>query len=78
MRHARHVVETHRNELIPRAQSALDLTLRHYELGRQSFLALTQARQVLVELRHAQVGAAARYHALLVDLDRLTAAGAAP
>ncbi len=73
LQHARHVFETHRDEIIPKAESALALNRRGYELGRFSFLALTQAQQVLVELRATQVEAAARYHRLLVDIERLTA-----
>lgn len=73
LRHARHVFETHRDEIIPKAESALALNRHGYELGRFSFLALTQAQQVVVELRAAQVEAAARYHRLLVDIERLTA-----
>ena len=78
LQHASHVFETHRDEIIPKAESALALNRRGYELGNFSFLALTQAQQVLVELRAAQVDAAARYHRLLVDIERLTTISGAP
>lgn len=77
LQHARHVFETHRDEMIPKAESALALSRRGYELGRFSFLAMTQAQQLLVELRETQVDAAARFHRLLVDIERLTATSGA-
>lgn len=73
LQHARHVFETHREQLIPQAEQALELNQRGYELGRFSFFVLIQSQQQLAQLRNARVEAAARYHALLVDIDRLTA-----
>lgn len=77
LQHARHVFDTHRNDMIPKADAALALNRRGYELGRLNFLTMTQAQQVLVELRAAQVDAAARFHRLLVDIERLTATSGA-
>ncbi|MBK9497629.1 MAG: TolC family protein [Xanthomonadales bacterium] len=77
LQHARHVFETHRNELIPQAEQALELNQRGYEVGRFSFFVLIQSQQQLAQLRNARVEAAARYHALLVDIDRLTATSGA-
>ncbi len=77
LQHARHVFDTHRNDMIPKAESALTLNRRGYELGRLNLLIMTQAQQVLVELREAQVDAAARFHRLLVDIERLTATSGA-
>lgn len=73
LQHARHVVEIHRDSLIPQAEQALAVNQRGYELGRFSFLALMQAQQQLAQLHSARIEAAARYHALRVDIDRLTA-----
>ncbi len=77
LQHARHVVETHQENLIPQAEQALALNLRGFELGRFSLFVLIQSQQQLAQLRNARVEAAARYHALLVDIDRLTAASGA-
>lgn len=73
LQHSRHVVEAHRDTLIPKAEQALAVTSRGYELGRFNFMALNQSQQQLTELRTASVEAAARYHLLLVDIERLTA-----
>lgn len=73
LQHARHVVETHRDELIPMAEQALQVNRRGYELGRFSFLVMNQSQQQLAELRTTRIEAAAQYHALLVDIERLTA-----
>ena len=77
LQHARHVVETHRDELIPQAERALALNQRGYEMGGFSFFVLIQSQQQLAQLRIARVEAAARYHALLVEIDRLTATSGA-
>lgn len=73
LQHARHVVEAHRNDLIGQAGSAASATRRGYESGRLNFYTLAQAEQLLTELRLAELAAAARYHRLLVDIERLTA-----
>jgi cobalt-zinc-cadmium efflux system outer membrane protein len=73
LQHARQVFETHEVQLIPQAEQALELNQRGYDLGRFSFFVLMQSQQQLAQLRNARVEAAARYHALLVDIDRLTA-----
>jgi cobalt-zinc-cadmium efflux system outer membrane protein len=77
LQHARHVFDTHRDGLIPQAEQALELNQRGYELGRFSFFVLIQSQQQLAQLRIARIEAAARYHALLVDIDRLTATSGA-
>lgn len=77
LQHARHVFEAHRDQLIPKAEQALAVNRRGYELGRFSFLVLIQSQQQLAELRTAQIEAAARYHALFVDIERLTATSGA-
>lgn len=77
LQHARHVVESHRDSLIPQAEQALAVNQRGYDLGRFSFFVLIQSQQQLAQLRTAQIEAAARYHALLVDIERLTATSGA-
>lgn len=77
LQQARRVFETHRDAMIPKAEAALTLNLQGYERGRFGFLVLTQAQQALVDLRRAQVDAAARYHQLLIDIERLTATSGA-
>lgn len=73
LEHARHVVEVHDAELIPKAERALAANRKGYEQGSFSFLTLSQAQQQVAELRAARLAAAARYHALLIDIERLTA-----
>lgn len=77
LQQARRVFETHRDAMIPKAEAALTLNLQGYERGRFGFLVLTQAQQALVDLRRAQVDATARYHRLLIDIERLTATSGA-
>lgn len=78
LQHARHVVETHRDRLIPQAEQALAVNQRGYEQGRFSFFVLNQSQQQLAQLRTARIEAAARFFVLRADIERLTAsAGAA-
>ena len=71
--HARTEVESLRGRVVPKAEQALAFTRRGFEAGRFSFLSLSQAQTTLFELRERLVEAYARYHTLLVELDRLTA-----
>lgn len=73
IRHARTEVETLRETMLPKAEQALADTRRGFEAGRFSFQALTQAQNTLFELRERAVEAAARFHTLLVEVERLTA-----
>lgn len=72
--HARTAFEAHRDRMIPKAESALALTRKGFEAGRFSFVALSQAQRTLLELRHAQIDSAVRYHILLTDIERMTVA----
>lgn len=72
--HARTAFEAHRDRMIPKAESALALTRKGFNAGRFSFVALSQAQRTLLELRHAQINAAVRYHILLTDIERMTVA----
>jgi len=77
LQHARHVFETHRDELIPKAERVLAASRRGYDIGRFGFIVMTQSQLQLAELQAARIEAAARYHVLLVDIERLTATSGA-
>lgn len=71
--HARTEIESLRDRVLPKAEQAMAFTRRGFEAGRFAFLSLSQAQQTLFELRRRLVEAYARYHSLLVEVDRLTA-----
>jgi outer membrane protein, heavy metal efflux system len=71
--HARLEAETLRKTMIPKAEQAVAFTRRGFEAGNFTFLMLAQAQKTLFELRERSVEAAARYHSLLVEVERLTA-----
>jgi len=72
MNAARLRVDTLRNEALPQAQQALDQTRSGYERGRFSFLELATAQEELLTLRAAAIDAAADYHRMLAEIERLT------
>lgn len=61
-----------RNEALPQARDALAQTQSGYERGRFSFLELLTTQQELLALSEAAIDAAADYHRLLAELERLT------
>lgn len=71
--HARLEAETLRKTMIPKAEQALAFTRRGFEAGNFTFVMLAQAQNTLFDLRERSVEAAARYHSLLVEVERLTA-----
>lgn len=71
--HARTEVDAVRTRMKPKAEQAVAFTRRGFEAGRYSFLALAQAEKTLFDLQAREVEAAARYHTLLVEVERLTA-----
>ncbi|MDY6955750.1 MAG: TolC family protein [Pseudomonadota bacterium] len=71
--HARHEAESLRTRMLPMAESALATTRRGFEQGRFSYLSLAQAQRTLFDLRARTAEAVARYHLLLVEVERLTA-----
>lgn len=71
--HARTEYESLRTKMLPRAEQAVAFTRRGFDAGRFSFITLAQAQKTLFELRERSVDAAARYHTLLVEVERLTA-----
>ncbi len=73
LNHARFETESLTARLVPKAEQALDFTRRGFNAGRFSFYSLAQAQKTLFDLRGREVEAAARYHTLLVEVERLTA-----
>lgn len=65
-------VETLRSEALPQAQQALAQSQYGYERGRFSYLELATAQQELLGLRTAALDAAADYHRILAEIERLT------
>lgn len=61
-----------RAEALPQARDALAQTQSGYERGRFSFLELLTSQQDLLVLSEAAIDAAADYHGLLAELERLT------
>lgn len=70
-------VETLRNEALPQAQLALEQTRSGYERGRFSFLELVTAQEEQLALQDAAIDAAADYHRLLAQIERLTGTASA-
>ena len=74
--HARTEYTALRTRMLPKAEQALAFTRRGFEAGRFSFVSLAQAQRTLFDLRERSVEAAARYHTLLVEVERLTTVSA--
>ncbi len=73
LNHARTEVEMLRTRMQPKAEQALAFTRRGFEAGRFSFQQVALAQSTLFSLRERSVDAAARYHTLLVEVERLAA-----
>jgi outer membrane protein, heavy metal efflux system len=71
--HARTEYESLRTKMLPKAEQALAFTRRGFEAGRFSFVSVAQAQKTLFDLRKRSVDAAARYHTLLIEVQRLAA-----
>ena len=76
--HARDEIRVLTDSMIPRAEQALALATRGFDMGRFPFATLSQAQQSLFELRRRRIDAAARFQALFADIQRLVAAGEVP
>lgn len=61
--------------IIPQAEQALQDYEKAYAAGRYSLLELTEAQQLLVDLKLETVIAASDYHRYVIEIDRLTGAG---
>lgn len=71
-------VETLRAEALPQADRALQETGYGYERGRFSYLELATAQRDQLELKAALIDAAADYHRILAELERLTGEALTP
>lgn len=69
---ARAEVTALRTHLIPQAETALIQTRDGYERGRFSYLELTDAQRELLTLQREAIRAAATYHRVLAEIERLT------
>lgn len=61
-----------RDEVQPRAASVLQSTEQAFRQGRTGFLEYANSQQELLEVRREAVVAAAGYHVLLIEIERLT------
>ena len=75
IKHAIDAVTALRKTIIPQAKQALKDYEKGYAAGRYSFLELTEAQQLLIDLKLEMVIAASDYHRYHIEIDRLTGAG---
>ena len=75
IKHAIEAVTALRKTIIPQAEQALQDYEKGYAAGRYSFLELTEAQQLLLDLKLELVIAASDYHRYHIEIDRLTGAG---
>ncbi|WP_020649761.1 TolC family protein [Solimonas variicoloris] len=78
LRHARTMVESLRDVLVPQAEEALTLTRRGYANGRYSQIDLLDAQKTRLDLERELLTNAADYHRMLAAVERMTALAAAP
>ena len=71
--HARTEYDAVSIRMLPKAEQATAFSRRGFAAGRFSFTQLAQAQRTLVQLRERRVEAAARYHTLFADIERMTA-----
>jgi cobalt-zinc-cadmium efflux system outer membrane protein len=74
MLHARTVVTTLQQDLLPSARQTLRLAAEGYRQGRFSMLDLLDAQTSLLELELLLVSNAAAYHLHLIEIERLLGA----
>jgi cobalt-zinc-cadmium efflux system outer membrane protein len=75
IKHAIDAVTALHENIIPQAEQALQDYEKGYAAGRYSFLELTEAQQLLLDLKLELVIAASDYHRYHIEIDRLTGAG---
>jgi outer membrane protein, heavy metal efflux system len=61
-----------REQIIPQLQSALEKTEYAYQRGRYTYLEWTDAQRELIDARRRLSDAAAKYHILRIEIERLT------
>lgn len=76
--HARTESSALRESMLPKARRSLELAQRGFAAGRFPFITLSQSQQTVFDLRRREIDAAARYHFLLAEIDRLTTTTGAP
>jgi len=72
--HARTEAETLQTQVRPQAEAMLATTNEGYRAGRFSLLELADAQLQLIEVEREAIEAAARFHTLLVDIQRIVGA----
>ena len=75
IKHAIGAVSALQKTIIPQAEQALKDYEKAYATGRYSFLELTEAQQLLIDLKLELVITASDYHHYRIEIDRLTGAG---
>jgi len=75
IKHAVGAVTTLQKTIIPQAKQALKDYEKGYAAGRYSFLELTEAQQLLIDLKLELVNTASDYHFYHIEIDLLTGAG---
>jgi len=75
IKHTIAAVEALHKTIIPQAEKALKDYEKGYAAGRYSFLELTEAQQLLIDLKLELVNTASDYHRYHIEIDRLTGAG---
>ncbi len=70
--HARLEAQTLRDEVQPQSESVLKSTEQAFRQGRTTFLDFANAQQQLLDVRREAIAAAAGYHTLLIEIERLT------
>ena len=70
--HARTEYDAVQARMLPKSEQALAFTRRGFQAGRFSFIAFLQAQKTHADLQARSIEAAARYHVLLIDIERLT------
>jgi cobalt-zinc-cadmium efflux system outer membrane protein len=73
--HARRETRVLGETIVPRLADALTKTQYAYERGRYSYLEWSQVQNELVAARQRQYEAAARFHMLLIEIERMSGEG---
>lgn len=72
LEHSLHRVETYRNEIIPRLETALKQTRRAYDLGRYSYLEWRSVQAELLNARTSLIEDSIAAHLKVIEIERLT------
>ncbi|MGE0467588.1 MAG: TolC family protein [Steroidobacteraceae bacterium] len=72
LQQARTESTAHDTELVPQAREALEQTRAGFDRGRFSYLEVADAQRELLELEFTRIEAAATFHLLLIEIERLT------